>query len=193
MAQAGWDFFANEFTLPTGEQGLCQHFTHLLLYRNPIDRLRSHISWIEKLYKEHYTKEDISDLFQNRTSSFWEKLLPAGVNNYYIRSLLGEQFFEGSHIRSSDSIKEEVRLPLDFGRLVQLNHMDMQVYRLAQQLQALDILLFNFVYRTGQLGSTKNLGGCGYVNSSNSSSSSSTGYDRRTAVQGMTGARQYRA
>ena len=31
---------------------------------------------------------------RGRTSDFWDRLAPAAVNNYYIRSLLGTQFFD---------------------------------------------------------------------------------------------------
>ncbi|GIL89531.1 hypothetical protein Vretimale_1906 [Volvox reticuliferus] len=71
-----------------------QDFVNLLMLRHPHDRLRSQIGWLEKLYKEYYLDVDTQPAFYNRTSGFWERLMPAGVNNYYIRSLLGSRFFE---------------------------------------------------------------------------------------------------
>ncbi|GLI70545.1 hypothetical protein VaNZ11_015461, partial [Volvox africanus] len=71
-----------------------QDFVNLLMLRHPHDRLRSQIGWVEKLYKEYYLDVDTQPAFYNRTSGFWERLMPAGVNNYYIRSLLGSRFFE---------------------------------------------------------------------------------------------------
>ena len=50
--------------MPHGEVGLCTHeFTNLILFRNPLDRLSSHISWIQKLYTELYPEDDISEVF----------------------------------------------------------------------------------------------------------------------------------
>lgn len=169
--KAGWNFYANEFTLPPGEKSLCKEFVNLLMFRQPLDRLRSQISWIQKLYKvggrcacgckevgrraahvavsgmwdgwraggtrghvvpglgqcvfcdpgmhrlacsqpgvltqsltcllplsgqpqKMYEGVDIARAFKGRTSGFWERLVPAAVNNYYIRSLLGQRFFE---------------------------------------------------------------------------------------------------
>ncbi len=41
-----------------------------------------------------YDDANLALAFKSRTSAFWERLLPAAVNNYYIRSLLGSRFFE---------------------------------------------------------------------------------------------------
>ena len=93
--QMSWDFYANEFTVPSDEGGMCQEFVNLMILRDPIKRLGSQIGWIQKLYKEEFnSSSDIAPLFKGRTASFWEELVPAAVNNYYIRSLLGPRFFE---------------------------------------------------------------------------------------------------
>jgi hypothetical protein len=42
---------------------------------------------------QYYANADLSAAFKSRSSSFWEHLLPAATNNYYIRSLLGPRFF----------------------------------------------------------------------------------------------------
>ncbi|PNH12021.1 hypothetical protein TSOC_001063 [Tetrabaena socialis] len=93
-----FNFYANEYTNPLGAEGstseMCEDFVNLIMFRNPNDRLKSQIGWVQKLYKEYYTEVDTRAAFANRTSGFWERLVPAGVNNYYIRSLLGQRFFE---------------------------------------------------------------------------------------------------
>ncbi|EFJ46165.1 hypothetical protein VOLCADRAFT_93305 [Volvox carteri f. nagariensis] len=74
---------------------MCEkEFVNLLMMRHPHDRLRSQIGWVQKLYKEYYLDVDTQPAFLNRTCGFWERLMPAAVNNYYIRSLLGSRFFE---------------------------------------------------------------------------------------------------
>lgn len=47
-----WDFYANEYTVPPGEKSLCKEFVNLMMFRDPLSRLTSHISWIQKLYKQ---------------------------------------------------------------------------------------------------------------------------------------------
>jgi hypothetical protein len=193
-----WDFYANEFTLPVNEEGMCQEFVNLMILRDPIMRLGSQIGWIQKLYKEvlnfedNTTSYDISTLFKGRTSSFWEELVPAAVNNYYIRSLLGAKFFESpivpinsthihiamrevlqhdlllilekkelndevlqvglgweksiqdAHIRSSSDMKDEIQMPINYDDLIERNNPDMEVYRLAEQLQLMDLVMLGF-------------------------------------------------
>eukprot|EP00798_Chlamydomonas_sp_ICE-L_P002687 gene2688-12920_t len=175
VCAANWDFYANEYTIPSGEPSLCRQFSHMLMFRDPIKRLRSHMSWIQKLYKELYVETNTSEVFENRTSGFWERLLPAGVNNYYIRSLLGERMFrypvlplnlthahkaslqvlqhdvlltlenrefndvtmrlgmgwenplQEGQIRSSSHMKDEIKMPPDYQRLISNNQLDMKV------------------------------------------------------------------
>ncbi|KAG2498744.1 hypothetical protein HYH03_003483 [Edaphochlamys debaryana] len=91
------NFYANEYTNPPGAgvaSTMCDDFVNLIMIRNPHDRLKSQIGWIQKLYKEFFMDVDTQRTFTNRTTGFWERLMPAGVNNYYVRSLLGQRFFE---------------------------------------------------------------------------------------------------
>ncbi|KAL6760760.1 hypothetical protein V8C86DRAFT_2547987 [Haematococcus lacustris] len=214
LKEQGWNFYANEFTLPPGEQSLCKEFVNLLMFREPLARLSSQISWIQKLYKTLSGKErDIRKAFSDRSSAFWERLLPAGVNNYYIRSLLGSQYFEhpikpiddslvqqakvqvllhdllltlenkpfnditlkvglgwefslqDGNIRSSHDIADEITMPTDYELLKARNLPDVQVYKFARELQALDVLLFNFVQLLDSKLGLQNLSTqqCGYV------------------------------
>eukprot|EP00198_Chlamydomonas_reinhardtii_P005334 XP_001694670.1 hypothetical protein CHLREDRAFT_148896 [Chlamydomonas reinhardtii] len=108
LLRNGLTFYANEYTnpptgIPAGASaeeaeaatsGMCEDFVNLIMFRHPHDRLRSQIGWVQKLYKEFYLDTDTQKSFVNRTTGFWERLMPAGVNNYYIRSLLGQRFFE---------------------------------------------------------------------------------------------------
>ncbi|KAG1671065.1 hypothetical protein FOA52_000736 [Chlamydomonas sp. UWO 241] len=192
LRQMRWNFHANEFTTPRGEP-VCKQFVNVIMFRDPIARLRSQISWIQKLYKGVYNGSDVSAVFRGRTSLFWERLVPAAVNNYYIRSLLGPRFFEpplppintthvqqallevlqhdlllvlerkaytdavlrvglgwrssigDDRVRSSGDLLDEVAMPIDYEKLKARNAPDVEVQRLAVSVQALDVLLFNFV------------------------------------------------
>lgn len=105
---------------------LCEEFVNLMLFRNPYDRLRSQIAWIQKLYKEFYSEyleSDIKLAFLQRSSGFWERLLPAGVNNYYIRSLLGPRFFEFPMIHiTRDHVLLAKLAALQYDVLLSLEH-----------------------------------------------------------------------
>ena len=221
--QMSWNFHANEFTLPNDEEGMCQEFVNLMILRDPIKRLGSQIGWIQKLYKEvlnyedNTTSFDISTLFEGRTASFWEELVPAAVNNYYIRSLLGPRFFESpilpinsthihiamrevlqhdlllilekkelndlvlqvglgweksiqdAHIRSSSDMKDEIQMPINYDDLIERNNPDVEVYRLAEQLQLMDLVMLGFarklepVMRDLQSVKDPQERACGYV------------------------------
>ncbi|GAX84436.1 hypothetical protein CEUSTIGMA_g11856.t1 [Chlamydomonas eustigma] len=105
MVQNNWTFYSNEYTLPAGEPTLCKQFVNVIMFREPLTRLASQISWIQKLYMQLHNTTDLSRAFKDRTTGFWERLLPAAVNNYYIRSLLGEQYFSTplKSVRTSDT------------------------------------------------------------------------------------------
>ena len=59
-----WTFYANEYTVAGGELGICKQFVNLIMIRDPLARLTSQISWIQKLYKELYNNSDISQAFK---------------------------------------------------------------------------------------------------------------------------------
>lgn len=213
-----WDFYANEFTLPDNTGGMCQEFVNLMILRDPIKRLGSQIGWIQKLYKEEFnSSSDITAVFKGRTASFWEELVPAAVNNYYIRSLLGPKFFESpilpinsthihiamrevlqhdlllilenkelndvvlqvglgweksiqdAHIRSSSDMKDEIQMPINYEDLIKRNEPDVEVYRMAEQLQILDLVMLGFarqldpVMRELQSIQDPQSRACGYV------------------------------
>lgn len=97
MNKHKYNFYANEYVLHGGQSRgekvhLCGEFFNVLLFRQPQQRLVSHLKWIIRLYREHYGKE-YTRFFKFNTANFWEKLAPAAMNNYYIRSLLGEKVF----------------------------------------------------------------------------------------------------
>ena len=62
--QNGWNFYANEYTVPQGELGVCKQFVNLMIFRDPLSRLTSQIGWIQKLYKELFNASDISKAFK---------------------------------------------------------------------------------------------------------------------------------
>lgn len=62
--QKKWNFYANEFTVPDGELGICNEFVNLIIFREPIQRLSSQISWIQKLYKALHNTTDIGQAFR---------------------------------------------------------------------------------------------------------------------------------
>ncbi len=39
-------------------------FTNVILFRNPLDRLRSQIDWIQKLYIEHFPDVNMTTFFR---------------------------------------------------------------------------------------------------------------------------------
>lgn len=97
LQRNSWTFYANEYTNPPGTDAttkMCSEFVNLIMFRHPLDRLKSQIAWIQKLYRDFYFEVDAQRVFVNRTAGFWERLLPSGANNYYTRSLLGQRYFE---------------------------------------------------------------------------------------------------
>lgn len=93
-----FNFYSNEYTLHHGydkdsaDQPLCEEFLNVFLFRDPVDRLDSHLRWIVKLYRQFY-RESYTRYFNTSSSHFWELLAPAVMNNYNIRSLLGEYVY----------------------------------------------------------------------------------------------------
>ncbi|KAG2442395.1 hypothetical protein HXX76_002481 [Chlamydomonas incerta] len=97
MLRRRYNIAANEFTL-YGAQATprnvhtCPGNLNVLQLRHPYTRLRSHIMWVWALYDHHF-KEQAAAFFPSRGAAHWGELLPAATNNYYIRSLLGEQVY----------------------------------------------------------------------------------------------------
>lgn len=69
---------------------------------------------------------------------------------------------------------EEVCLPPDFSRLLEVNAPDMELHEFAREMQTLDVLLWHFIAlvddREQGLGLTTVGGSCGYVSAADGTS-----------------------
>ena len=98
LRQNKWNYFGNEYTLLLPSQGstsvhLCPQFVYVLVFRSPFVRLLSHLQYIVEQYAERYKDARISDGFAVMTDRQWQAFAPAVTDNYYIRTLLGEDVF----------------------------------------------------------------------------------------------------
>ncbi|GFR51476.1 hypothetical protein Agub_g13886 [Astrephomene gubernaculifera] len=98
LAKSGFNFYASEYTLrPRGGKagappGLCAQFLNLAVLRSPMSRVSSHLRYVIRV---------TYDKLGNRTAPYfggmrladWRALLPAALDNYYVRGLLGEGVF----------------------------------------------------------------------------------------------------
>ncbi|KAG2497463.1 hypothetical protein HYH03_004618 [Edaphochlamys debaryana] len=99
MASRQLDFYANEYTLPGGRVGFegvrpcTAHMVTVLQVREPRARLESHLKHFWRLVVKGcgLALPLFAPVLQE--VSTWIQLMPAPVNNYAIRSLLGEAVF----------------------------------------------------------------------------------------------------
>ncbi|GFR49719.1 hypothetical protein Agub_g11875, partial [Astrephomene gubernaculifera] len=113
MLRRHFTFYSNEFAAHGGLEGdaisnvtssssgpqppwssahVCPHFLNVIMLREPLARLRSHVRWIIKVYRTEYGKS-YEPFFRGRDADYWRRFAPAAVDNYYIRLLLGEAVF----------------------------------------------------------------------------------------------------
>jgi len=120
---------ANSFTVEGNEnhlirQGVCHQFWNVVIMRDPMDRLVSHLSHLHDLDE----KMD-RDWAQVQVGSFWDpenitaeaafETIPIVMNNYYIRNLLGPKGYEipfgkvnQTHLDEAKEILEQFDLVL---------------------------------------------------------------------------------
>ncbi|GIL54624.1 hypothetical protein Vafri_10360 [Volvox africanus] len=118
MQRMRFTFYSNEFAVHGGLEGrssdgddgrtnggdggasaaswhsthLCPQFLNVVMLRQPLERLLSHIKWIIKVYRAEYGRRSEA-FFRARDAEYWRAFAPAAVDNYYIRLLLGEGVF----------------------------------------------------------------------------------------------------
>ncbi|KAG2497008.1 hypothetical protein HYH03_005012 [Edaphochlamys debaryana] len=96
-----YSYYSNEYTVHGGAEEpegahLCRDLYNAVVMRDPLKRLVSHMKFImwtmsgDRGYNDTHT---FNLMYSNRTSDFWKALGPAVVDNYFIRSLLGERAF----------------------------------------------------------------------------------------------------
>ncbi|MEW5314254.1 MAG: hypothetical protein WDW38_005765 [Sanguina aurantia] len=96
-----WNFYANEYTPMGGEfQGpnsfrhvhLCKPLFNVLIFREPVHRLMSHLDFILFCYTR-YVRPFNDAYIQGRDSAWWRQMAPAPLDNYMTRSMLGDAVF----------------------------------------------------------------------------------------------------
>ncbi|GIL80088.1 hypothetical protein Vretimale_12920 [Volvox reticuliferus] len=117
MQRMRFTFYSNEFAVHGGLEGdssdeddehngdhggasgaswhsthVCPQFLNVVMLRQPLARLLSHIKWIIKVYRSEYGRRSEA-FFRARDADYWRAFAPAAVDNYYIRLLLGEAVF----------------------------------------------------------------------------------------------------
>ncbi|KAG2497462.1 hypothetical protein HYH03_004617 [Edaphochlamys debaryana] len=99
MVSNRWDYYANEYTMPGGRVGFegvrpcTAHMVTVLQVREPRARLESHLKHFWRLVSKDcsHALPLFAPLLQD--VSTWTQIMPAPINNYAIRSLLGEAVF----------------------------------------------------------------------------------------------------
>lgn len=117
LASKKWNFYANEFVMHNGISGYeavepCEGLVYIMVFRDPEDRLVSHMHNVMREYQIVFGQAFFR-YFNPHSRRDWEKLAPAPVNNYYVRSLLGEQTY-------SQDLGSLNQVHLDAARLVVL-------------------------------------------------------------------------
>lgn len=133
LKDAGYDFFSNELAmhLASGSSNAsrpCAQFESLLIMRNPVERVRSHVMEVAKSYRVFGLKDRKSSVFhaevatrknrreklrssaqapnpyhRPRDLSKWKSWAPAVIDNYQTRWLLGRHSL---HCRDFGSLNE---------------------------------------------------------------------------------------
>ncbi|KAG2450653.1 hypothetical protein HYH02_004493 [Chlamydomonas schloesseri] len=98
-AALGYQYFSNEYTLHEGFEdpdnvGTCPQFFNVILVRDPIKRLLSHLKFVTMQMKWDYRNNTLfHNTFTGTDSAFWEEFGPVLVDNYMLRGMLGETVY----------------------------------------------------------------------------------------------------
>ncbi|PNH05574.1 hypothetical protein TSOC_008135 [Tetrabaena socialis] len=129
LLSKGYTIYANEYTAFGGsaDPGLahpCSNMMTVLQIRHPHDRVISHINHVFTMYERHCHEDRGLYFAKGHDTADWALLIPAPVNNYMIRSLLGEAVFN---------------LPADNQSITE-EHLELACNFLAQQYDVLLVL-----------------------------------------------------
>ncbi|PNW70247.1 hypothetical protein CHLRE_17g711900v5 [Chlamydomonas reinhardtii] len=98
-AALGYQYFSNEYTLHEGFEdpdnvGTCPQFFNVILVRDPLKRLLSHLKFVTMQMKWDYRNNTLfHNTFTGTDSAFWEEFGPVLVDNYMLRGMLGETVY----------------------------------------------------------------------------------------------------
>ncbi|GFR52721.1 hypothetical protein Agub_g15274, partial [Astrephomene gubernaculifera] len=98
-ALMGYQYFSNEYALHEGferpeEVGLCEQFFNVILIRDPLRRLLSHLKFVTMQMKWDYRNNTLFHAtFAGVDAAFWEQFGPVLVDNYMLRGMLGETVY----------------------------------------------------------------------------------------------------
>ncbi|GLI70452.1 hypothetical protein VaNZ11_015314 [Volvox africanus] len=123
VAGAGMSYISNEYTLIGGrEKGnfrgahSCPQFVNVVTLRHPRRRLESALRFIQIYIRGYWRRDDplhgterYKLRFCNATADLWRALAPAVVDNYIVRSFLGESGFHTPPGLLNDSHLEVAR------------------------------------------------------------------------------------
>ncbi|GIL90323.1 hypothetical protein Vretimale_18189 [Volvox reticuliferus] len=138
ITNRGYNYYSNEYTVHGGHKGMdnahmCGNFFNVIVLRDPMKRLVSHMKFVMWTMSGDRGYNDtllFNRMYANRSSEFWQALGPAIVDNYFIRSLLGEKAFHvpvGTVGREMLSLAEHVLAQFD---LVLVLEQDMAIKNL---------------------------------------------------------------
>ncbi|KAG2449436.1 hypothetical protein HYH02_005583 [Chlamydomonas schloesseri] len=119
-----YNYYSNEYTVHGGHEGpenahMCPDMFNAVVMRDPRKRLVSHmkfIMWTMSGDRGYNDTQLFNMMYANRTAAFWQHLGPAVVDNYFIRSLLGEVAFHapvGSISRDMLALAQQVLAQFD--------------------------------------------------------------------------------
>ncbi|KAG2433279.1 hypothetical protein HXX76_008346 [Chlamydomonas incerta] len=133
-----YNYYSNEYTVHGGHEGpanahMCPDMFNAVVMRDPLKRLVSHmkfIMWTMSGDRGYNDTQLFNMMYGNRTADFWQHLGPAVVDNYFIRSLLGEVAFHapvGGISRDMLALAEQVLAQFD---LVMVLEQDVEIRNL---------------------------------------------------------------
>ncbi|KAG2489058.1 hypothetical protein HYH03_012494 [Edaphochlamys debaryana] len=98
-AAMGYQYFSNEFTLheglhDTADVRLCEQFFNVILIRDPLKRMLSHLKFVTMQMKWDYRNDTLfHNTYWGTDAAFWESFGPVLVDNYMLRGMLGEKAY----------------------------------------------------------------------------------------------------
>ncbi|KXZ47182.1 hypothetical protein GPECTOR_37g188 [Gonium pectorale] len=98
-ARMGYQYFSNEYALHEGFDdpaavGPCHQFFNVVLIRDPLKRMLSHLKFVTMQMKYDYRNNTLFHAtFSGTDSAFWEQFGPVLVDNYMLRGMLGEKVY----------------------------------------------------------------------------------------------------
>ncbi|GLI69322.1 hypothetical protein VaNZ11_013905 [Volvox africanus] len=166
LKKFGFNYVSNEFTLHGGSSvrntHVCPQMFNVVTLREPFSRLASHLHYMlarvkkRLLGKKGLDEGKFFDIFCAGDVTVWERLAPTVIDNYNVRSFIGER---GFHLPVGDIGREDVetarRLLLQFDLVLDLDGGSETVDLVIQQGLGWNLSMFEFHIRSSDSALSK--------------------------------------